>query len=166
MQNDFITGSLGTPEAVKIVPNVVDKIKKFDGLVLFTRDTHTQEYLSTKEGEKLPVVHCIKNTNGWQLCDEVNDIARKNNFTIIDKPSFGSLELVDVLKSINTEYPIEQIEVIGLCTDICVISNTLILKAAFPECEFIVDRSCCAGVTVTSHNNALEAMKSCQVTVI
>lgn len=166
MQNDFINGSLGTKEAEKIVPKVVDKIKKFDGQVIFTRDTHTEEYLSTQEGKKLPVEHCIKNSFGWQLCDEINEIAHEKDCMIIDKPSFGSLELVDVLKKINMTHPVEQIEVIGLCTDICVISNALILKAAFPECEIIVDSSCCAGVTIASHNNALEAMKLCQVKVM
>ncbi|WP_066715952.1 cysteine hydrolase family protein [Clostridium sp. Marseille-P299] len=165
MQNDFIDGSLGTNEAKLIVSNVVDKIKNFQGNVVFTRDTHTNEYLNTMEGKNLPVLHCVKDTAGWQLNNKIEEIAKERKSLIIDKPSFGSLELVNEIKKLQNE-AFDKIELIGLCTDICVISNALILKAAFPECDIVVDSSCCAGVTKESHQNALEAMKMCQVTVI
>lgn len=166
MQNDFIDGSLGTKEAREIVSNVVNKIKNYQGNVIFTRDTHTKEYLNTMEGKHLPVVHCVKDTNGWQLNSEIEEIAKEMKSVIIDKPSFGSLELAEEIKKLHGNKSIDEIELIGLCTDICVISNALILKAAFPECKITVDSSCCAGVTKESHQNALEAMKMCQVSVI
>jgi nicotinamidase/pyrazinamidase len=163
MQNDFIDGALGTPEARAIVPAVVERMRTFDGPVLCTRDTHGPDYLSTQEGKLLPVVHCVKDTPGWQLNEQVAAELRTDP---IDKPSFGSLELMDVLRSCSGGEPPESITFCGLCTDICVISNALIAKAAFPETSVIVDSSCSAGVTPESHVRALEAMGPCQVQVI
>ena len=160
MQNDFIDGALGTPEAVKIVPYVKELIENFDGKVLFTRDTHFPDYMDTQEGKNLPVLHCIRNTPGWEIRPEL-DALRKTE--AIDKLTFGSSELPDILKK---EENIESITFIGLCTDICVISNVMITKAFFPEVPLIVDAKGCAGVTPESHKNALAAMKMCQVTVI
>ena len=160
MQNDFIDGALGTPEAVKIVPYVKELIKNFDGKVLFTRDTHFPDYMDTQEGKNLPVPHCIQGTPGWEIRPEL-DALRKTE--AIDKLTFGSSELPDILKK---EENIESITFIGLCTDICVISNVMITKAFFPEIPLIVDARGCAGVTLESHKNALAAMKMCQVTVI
>ena len=160
MQVDFITGSLGSESAKAIVPNVVNKIKNFDGKVLFTRDTHGANYLNTQEGRKLPVEHCIKNTEGWQICDELKPYVTK----VIDKETFGSVDLPQSIKKLGEE--IDEIEICGLCTDICVISNAMILKAAFPEVKISVDSSCCAGVTPESHNTALEAMKAVQIEIV
>ena len=159
MQNDFITGTLGSGEAVKIVPAVVEKVKNFDGKVIFTRDTHFEDYLETQEGKNLPVKHCIKDTYGWQICDELNGFA--NN--VVDKITFGSVDLPKVIK--NATDIVDEIELCGLCTDICVISNAMILKASFPETKITVDANCCAGVTPQSHNNALDAMKAVQIEI-
>lgn len=160
MQVDFINGALGSDLAVAIVPDVVEKVKSFDGKVIFTRDTHFKDYMNTQEGKNLPVPHCVKDTDGWQICDELKPYAD----VIIDKLTFGSIELPNFIKSFNE--PIEKIELCGLCTDICVISNAVVLKAAFPEVPIAVDSSCCAGVTVESHNNALNAMKVIQIEII
>jgi len=162
MQNDFIDGALGTPEAVAIVPNVKKKIEGFDGRVLFTRDTHFDDYLETQEGKNLPVKHCIKGTEGWQIRSEL-DALRKND--AIDKLTFGSSELGSMLLKLDEEEKIDSITVIGLCTDICVISNVMIAKAFLPEVPIIVDAKCCAGVSVETHENALKAMEVCQVEV-
>ena len=163
MQNDFIDGSLGTKEAVAIVPKVREKIQQFNGTVLFTRDTHGPNYLQTQEGRNLPVEHCIKGTEGWQICLEL-DALRKTE--PIDKVTFGSAELGFKLAEMNAEEPIGSITLIGLCTDICVISNAMIVKAFLPEVPVRVDASCCAGVTPESHENALAAMKCCQIEII
>ena len=160
MQNDFIDGALGTPEAVAILPHVKAKIEQFDGKVLFTRDTHETNYLTTQEGRNLPVEHCIKGTDGWQIHPEL-ELLRKTE--AIDKPTFGSTALVHLLQRAQD---LESIELIGLCTDICVISNAMLIKAAFPEIPVTVDAKCCAGVTPASHKNALEAMKMCQIRVV
>ena len=160
MQNDFISGSLGSEQAKSIVPKVVGKVKNYDGTIIFTRDTHFANYLTTQEGSKLPVVHCIKDSDGWQICDELEPYVKN----VIDKITFGSVELPDAIKEYKEE--IEEIELCGLCTDICVISNAMILKAAFSEVKIIVDGNCCAGVTKESHNNALEAMKAVQIEII
>lgn len=162
MQNDFIDGTLGTSEAVKIVENVADKIAEMSGIgaeIIFTRDTHFENYLETSEGKKLPVSHCIKDTHGWQITDNLNTTGAK----IIDKPSFGSYELAEYAASKTN---LEEIILVGLCTDICVISNAILLKAKLPEIKITVDSSCCAGVTVQSHTNALEAMKMCQIDIV
>ena len=163
MQNDFIDGALGTKEAVAIVPNVKKKIEEFEGRVIFTRDTHFDNYLETQEGKNLPVKHCIKDTEGWQIRGEL-DALRKTE--AIDKVTFGSSELGPKLVNLNNEEKIDSITVIGLCTDICVISNVMIAKAFLPEVPIIVDASCCAGVSVETHENALKAMEVCQIKVV
>lgn len=165
MQNDFIDEALGTPEAAAIVPSVVKKIRSFDGDVIYTRDTHFANYMDTQEGRNLPVPHCIKDTHGWQLNDLVQAACDEKVASGIDKLTFGSVDLPDYL---TTYYPdgIESIELIGLCTDICVISNAMLVKTHFPETPILVDSSCCSGVTPQSHANALEAMKMCQITVL
>ena len=160
MQVDFINGALGSNQAMAIVPVVADKVKNFNGRVIFTRDTHLDNYLQTQEGKNLPIPHCIKNTDGWHICDELKQYAE----TVIDKQTFGSMELPKVINEFNEN--VEQIELCGLCTDICVISNAMILKSAFPEAKIIVDATCCAGVTVESHNTALNAMKAAQIEII
>ena len=160
MQVDFITGILGSKNAEAIVPNVVEKVKNFDGTIIFTRDTHFDNYMETQEGTKLPIAHCMKDTIGWQLCEELLPYAK----TIIDKVTFGSIELPQILKDYGE--PIEEIELCGLCTDICVISNAMLLKTVFPEVPISIDSSCCAGVTVESHNIALNAMKAVQIAII
>ncbi len=163
MQNDFINGALGTKEAVAIVPNVIEKIKGFDGEILFTRDTHFNDYLSTQEGTNLPVKHCIKGTWGWEINSQIDEL---RNSKAIDKVTFGSNTLFEMLDSENKREKIDEITLVGLCTDICVISNAIGLKAFLPETKFIVDSSCCAGVTPESHQNALDAMKMCQIEII
>ena len=160
MQNDFITGSLGSAMAEEIVPYVVEKVKGFEGKIIFTRDTHFENYMNTQEGKKLPVVHCIKDTDGWQICDQLQPYVKE----AVDKVTFGSVELPKIIAADNTD--IEEIELCGLCTDICVISNAMILKAAFPEVKITVDSKGCAGVGVESHNTALEAMKAVQIEII
>ena len=159
MQNDFIDGALGTPEAVAIVPYVKELIEGFDGKVLFTRDTHFENYMDTEEGRNLPVPHCIKGTEGWQIRAELDALRTTE---AIDKITFGSRDLVDVLAA---EGEIESITFVGLCTDICVISNAMVVKAFFPEIPLLVDAKACAGVTPESHSRALEAMKICQIKV-
>lgn len=163
MQNDFIDGSLGTKEAVAIVPKVREKIQQFNGTVLFTRDTHGPNYLQTQEGRNLPVEHCIKGTEGWEISLEL-DALRKTE--PIDKVTFGSSELGFKLAEMNAEEPIGCITLVGLCTDICVISNAMIVKAFLPEVPVRVDAACCAGVTPESHENALAAMKCCQIEIV
>ena len=161
LQNDFIDGALGTPEASAMLPAALRRIREFDGPVLFTRDTHGPDYPQTREGRVLPVPHCIAGTDGWQIAPSLQPYAAE----IIDKPTFGSTALAQMLSAINQGTPVEKITLIGLCTDICVISNALLLKAFLPEAEIAVDASCCAGVTPESHKNALAAMKACQITV-
>ena len=163
MQNDFIDGALGTKEAVAIVPGVKEKIKDFDGVVLFTRDTHETYYLDTQEGKKLSVPHCIRDTDGWQIRSEL-DALRKTE--PIDKETFGSTDLAGELVAMNEDNEIESITFVGLCTDICVISNALLAKASLPEVPIIVDAKCCAGVTPESHETALKVMKACQIEVV
>jgi len=164
MQNDFIDGALGTSEAQAIVPRVVEKMKEYDPWNIFlTRDTHYENYLETQEGRNLPVEHCIKDTHGWQLRDEVAKAAGKA--LIVDKPTFGSNQLAGILMTERAQMAME-IELVGLCTDICVVSNALLFKAAMPEAPITVDASCCAGVTPERHRAALETMKACQIRVI
>ena len=162
MQNDFIDGSLGTKEAQKMLPRLKDKLKKVveDGSaeLIFTMDTHGKEYLNTQEGKKLPVEHCIKGTQGWEISPELGEFVAKAK-AVVEKPTFGSMELIKHLKAAD------EVELVGLCTDICVISNALLIKAAYPEMKVSVDAQCCAGVTPESHANALEAMKMCQVEI-
>ncbi|MCI9384195.1 MAG: cysteine hydrolase [Lachnospiraceae bacterium] len=164
MQNDFIDGALGTKEAEAIVPNVVKRIQEFEGDVLYTRDTHSEDYMETQEGKNLPVPHCIKGTPGWELCPELKALRDAGHSPVLDKLTFGAKDLPAYLE---TRYPrgLESVELIGLCTDICVISNAMVLKAFFPELPVSVTASCCAGVTPESHENALNAMKMCQIAI-
>lgn len=160
MQKDFVTGVLGTKEAQAIVPDMADYIRSFDGKVIFTRDTHDEGYLGTQEGKKLPVVHCIKGTDGWEIIPELSPLAKDKD--IYDKPTFGSLALTDYLR--NEEY--SEIELCGVCTGICVISNAMLAKAAQPDTPVKVLSKLCACVTPESHSIALEAMKTCQIDII
>ena len=162
MQKDFIEGSLGTKEAQAIVPRVLQEIKKFDGLILATRDTHEADYLDTQEGKNLPVPHCIRGTEGWEIHPEIAPLVDK----VIDKPTFGSKKLATYLEEENRKDPIESITLIGLCTDICVISNALLLKAVFPEVPIRVIAAACAGVNPESHQRALDSMRTCQISVL
>lgn len=170
MQNDFVDGSLGTPEAAAVVPNVVEKIRTWDGPVYATQDTHFANYLETQEGRLLPVSHCIQGTEGWQIVPPIHaalaEGAVRNESTLyVAKAAFGSRDLAELLARRHEETPIEEIVLIGLCTDICVISNALVLKAFLPEVPVAVDAACCAGVTPESHRNALTAMKMCQIKI-
>lgn len=162
MQKDFIDGSLGTPEAVAILPKVAEKMRSFEGEIIFTRDTHETDYMNSLEGKNLPVPHCIRDSDGWQIAPELTVI---RSGEVIDKPTFGSVKLANQLAELHDADPIEKITLVGLCTDICVLSNALLIKAHLPEVEIAVDASCCAGVTPESHNTALSAMKMCQITV-
>ncbi len=164
MQKDFVNGALGTSEAVSIVDKVCEKIRNFDGDIIVTYDTHQKNYMDTREGKHLPVPHCIKGTPGWELDTNVQQALAEKPYHMIEKPTFGSVELPQYIKE---KYPSNKfsIELIGLCTDICVVSNALVLKANFIETDISVDASCCAGVTPQSHNAALETMKMCQITV-
>ena len=164
MQNDFIDGSLGTKEAQAIVPNVVKKIKQWDGDIIATRDTHFENYLETSEGKKLPVKHCIYETVGHQINSKVFDalLCTHKYFDMVDKLTFGSTALPELIRGKNYDY----IEVVGLCTDICVVSNVLLLKANYPETEIVVDENCCAGVTPETHQAALMTMRMCQINIV
>ena len=162
MQNDFIDGALGTAEAVAIVPKVAEKVRGFKGTVIFTRDTHGENYMQTQEGRNLPVPHCIKGSQGWEVCPALEPL-RKG--LTIDKPTFGSAELGRLILELDAKEPVGSITLVGLCTDICVISNAMIAKAFLPEVPVTVDAACCAGVTPESHRNALNAMKMCQVMI-
>jgi len=161
MQNDFIDGALGSCEAQAIVKNVREKLEKFDGEVIFTLDTHGEDYLKTQEGKKLPVPHCIKGSMGWELHPDLIELAKNR----IEKPTFGAVSLPEYVCNLLGGEPSE-IELVGLCTDICVISNAMLLKAAFPETKITVDSSCCAGVSPQSHQTALDAMRAVQIEVI
>ena len=173
MQNDFITDSLGTKEAQGIVPHVVNRIqqaKEKDEKIIFTQDTHSNEYLMTHEGKNLPVPHCLKSTEGWKLHPDVWAAASGCVITMLEKPAFGSLDLLKCLSNYTGEQGVDDkdlnMELVGLCTDICVVSNALMLRSAFPEAEISVRASCCAGVTPQKHEAALEVMRSCQIHVI
>ena len=167
-QNDFIDGALGTPEAQAIVPKVVEKVKNWDGDIFFTADTHGENYMQTNEGKHLPVVHCVKDTDGWELRKEIADVVRKkidsgtfqkNTFF---KETFASISLMNRIYDAGYKY----VEFIGLCTDICVASNAIMLKAVCPEIRICVDPTCCAGVTPESHQAALITMKMCQIDMV
>jgi nicotinamidase/pyrazinamidase len=161
MQKDFIDGSLGTPEAQAIVPSVVRKIRMYPSENVFaTRDSHPADYLKTQEGRYLPVRHCIRGTEGWQIQPEIAALIPEEH--IFDKPTFGSVRLAEAMKQMSQSEELE-IELVGLCTDICVISNALLLKAVLPETKISVDPRCCAGVTPEKHRAALETMRSCQI---
>ena len=165
LQKDFVDGALGTNEAQAIVPNAVKKINSFDGKIFVTFDTHSENYLSTAEGKKLPVTHCVKGTDGWQLNADIQKALDCKDYISVEKPTFGSVDLPKLIeKEANGEE--FEIELIGLCTYICVVSNALLLKANFPEAPIAVDSSCCAGVTPQAHKSALDTMKSCQIDIL
>lgn len=164
MQKDFVDGALGTKEAVAIVSTVVKKINEFDGEIFVTYDTHFENYMETTEGKKLPVPHCIKGTDGWELNDAVIEALAEKKYTPVEKKTFGSVKLPGLIKEAVGEEAFS-VELIGLCTDICVVSNALLMKANFPEVPIAVDSACCAGVTPQKHEAALETMRSCQIDV-
>lgn len=165
MQKDFVDGTLGTKEAVAIVPAVAEKIRAFDGEVFVTYDTHFDDYLDTAEGKKLPVPHCIYGTPGWELADGIREIVEEIPHYKLQKYTFGSTALPRLMTEIAGGDDFS-IELIGLCTDICVVSNALILKAHFPEAPISVDSACCAGVTPALHEAALSTMRSCQIEIL
>ena len=172
MQKDFVDGALGTPEAQAIVPNVAAKVKQYaemkDTVILYTRDTHLENYMETLEGQHLPVPHCIYQTEGWRIVPEV--YINNGCTDIADKYTFGYHDIAGMVeRSCRNHFEtweVESIEICGLCTDICVISNAMIMKAAFPEITVTVDSSCCAGVTMESHQTALDAMKAVQIEIL
>ncbi len=163
MQNDFIDGALGSPDAVAIVEPLAKYISEFSGICIFTRDTHKADYMQTREGKRLPVPHCIEGEDGWQISEK---IAIPEDAIIINKETFGSTELIPLLLSLDSAERIESVELAGLCTDICVISNAFIVKAALPECDVSVHASLSAGVSRESHERALSAMRACQIDII
>jgi len=165
MQKDFVDGALGSKEACAIVPAAVKKIKDFDGEIFATFDTHFEDYMDTAEGKKLPVPHCIKGTDGWKLDKDIAAALEGRGYTPVEKNTFGSVKLPKLIKKAAGDEEFG-IEVIGLCTDICVVSNVLMLKANYPEAAIAVDEKCCAGVTPEKHNAALETMRSCQIDII
>lgn len=168
MQNDFVTGALGSQDAQNILQNVRTKIETSMAQkveVIFTRDTHGEDYMQTNEGKHLPVPHCIKGTEGWQICSQLTE-GLPMTCQVIDKPTFGYVDWKNIIQSPNADGKDLQIELVGVCTDICVVSNALILKALYPEADVSVDAGCCAGVTKESHEAALRTMKSCQVEVL
>lgn len=162
MQNDFIDGALGTKEAQQIVPKVIEKINNFDGKIIYTQDTHYNDYLETNEGRHLPVEHCIDGSDGHAIKDGIY----KEGSLVFKKNTFGSYRLIDYLKELNRTEKIDSVTLIGVCTDICVISNALTIKTFFPEIDITVDSTCCAGVTPQSHQTALDAMKPCQINIV
>ena len=160
MQKDFIDGALGTPEAVAIVPAVIEKIKEYEArgdLVIYTKDTHYENYLDTREGVRLPVPHCVKGTVGHDIPEEI----LRGHELVFEKLTFGSLELSEYLEKVE----FDEVELVGLCTDICVVSNAMLIKARFPEREVTVDPLCCAGVTPATHEAAITTMKMCQINI-
>ena len=165
MQKDFVDGALGSKEACAIVPAAVRKIRTFDGGIFATLDTHFENYMETAEGRKLPVPHCIKNTEGWELDKDIAAALKGKDYVPVEKNTFGSVDLPELIgrAADGEEF---SIELIGLCTDICVVSNALLLKANFPEAVIAVDEKCCAGVTPEKHEAALETMRSCQIDII
>lgn len=166
MQVDFVNGSLGSGDAESIVKSVVEKVENFDGKVIFTQDTHGKNYKDTQEGNKLPVQHCIKDTPGWEIIPELRHFIAEHHTEIYEKSTFGSDKLARRLLDMHHETPIDSITIVGLCTDICVVSNAILLKTFLPEVPIIVDSGCCAGVTKHHHEAALETMQSCQIEVI
>ena len=165
MQKDFVDGALGSAEACAIVPAAARKIAAFEGDIFVTYDTHFENYMDTAEGKKLPVPHCIKGTEGWELNKDIAEALKGKKYTPVEKNTFGSVDLPKLIqKAVGNEQ--FTVELIGLCTDICVVSNALLRKANFPEAPIAVDAACCAGVTPVKHDAALETMRSCQIDVI
>ena len=165
MQTDFVDGALGTKEAVAIVPAAAEKIRAFDGEIFVTFDTHFENYLETAEGKKLPVPHCIRSTEGWALHPVIAEALADKTFTEIEKYTFGAVFLPETVAELAEDEPFT-VTLIGLCTDICVVSNALLLKASFPEIPLSVDAACCAGVTPALHAAALDTMRSCQIDIL
>lgn len=165
MQKDFVDGALGSADACAIVPSAVRKIADFDGEIFVTLDTHFDNYPDTAEGKKLPVPHCIKGSDGWQLDKDIAAALKGKKYTLVEKITFGSVDLPKLIEK-SSEGEDMSIELIGLCTDICVVSNALLLKASFPEAAISVDEKCCAGVTPEKHCAAVETMKSCQIDIL
>lgn len=166
MQNDFVDGALGTPEAQAIAQDVADYARSFDGTIVFTKDTHLANYATTQEGRNLPIPHCIQGTHGWELIDELEALRAEQGALVFEKPTFGSLELAQWLTEQHRANAIGSIELCGLCTDICVVSNALTIKAHLPEVPISVQARLCAGVTPAAHEAALTTMRSCQVNTL
>ncbi len=164
MQKDFVSGALGTAQAQAMIPRAAEKIRAFDGDLFVTFDTHDESYMETREGQKLPVPHCIQGTEGWKLEESIADALAGKTYTAVPKNTFGSVQLPELVEKLVGEEDFS-VTLMGLCTDICVVSNALLLKARFPEKEIVVDGSCCAGVTPESHQAALLTMKMCQIDV-
>ena len=168
MQNDFITGALANPAAEAIVPKIAEYVKNWDGYLIFTRDTHHSDYMDTLEGKNLPIKHCIEFTDGWEIADDIDNVinwANSEDVTYINKPTFGYVQGIKEYIDSLTGY-LTSIEVVGTCTDICVVSNVLGLKEAYPEARIIVHKDMCAGLTPESHEAALTVMKMCQVEIV
>lgn len=165
VQKDFISGSLGTAEAQAMLPALLEKVRSFDGKIYLTQDTHGDDYESTQEGRLLPVVHCVAGTDGWAFPQELEQLRQERGLPVFEKSTFASLSLAETLKSQYEKGELDSLEIVGLCTDICVVSNALLCKAQMPELPIRVDASCCAGVTPQKHQAALEVMRSCQILV-
>lgn len=165
MQNDFIDGSLGSPEAQAVLPKIIERIENFPGTVVYTRDTHEDNYLETLEGKKLPVIHCVRESEGWKLHKDVQKLQEEKRSLIFDKDTFGSIQMAGCLQGIDRMAAIDEVVVVGLCTDICVMANAILLRTAMPNTPVRIDASCCAGSTPEAHRCALEAMKSCQIDI-
>ena len=165
VQKDFVYGTLGTPEAQNMLPILLKKVQDFNGTVILTQDTHMTDYLDTQEGRLLPIPHCIEGTPGWELTAELKILQEKAGYTVYKKPTFGSTLLTADLCALYEQGNLNSVELIGLCTDICVVSNALLFKANMPELPIYVDAVCCAGVTPEKHKAALEVMSSCQIIV-
>ena len=166
MQNDFVNGALGTKEAEAIVPAVSELVGHFKGTVVFTQDTHDENYLNTQEGKHLPVPHCIKGTDGWQLVPSLVTWQEEHQSQVFEKPQFGSKALAEAMAQLHATKGISDITLVGICTDICVLSNAILLKAFLSEVPIKVVANCCAGVTPAQHEAALTAMKSCQIEIV
>lgn len=178
MQNDFVTGALGSPAAMAVVPKIVDKLRSInraDTVILLTKDTHDENYPETQEGKHLHIPHCIKDTHGWSVCPEIHHEIKHGGYITYSadnvvkgrvlKNTFGSVELAEILKDISDTHGLEEITFVGVCTGICVISNVMLTKAFLPEVPITVDASCCACVNPQTHKNAIEAMKLCQINI-
>ncbi len=165
IQKDFVDGALGTKEALAMIPAAVEKIRSFDGDIFVTFDTHYDDYMQTSEGKKLPVPHCIRETEGWELHPAIKEALAGKKYTAVEKPTFGSVQLPQIIRVLSDGGPVS-FTVIGLCTDICVVSNALLLKAHYPETAIAVDAACCAGVTPAAHEAALATMRSCQIDIL
>lgn len=159
MQNDFVDGALANPQAQAIVDGIVKRIDEFDGDVIATRDTHAENYLNTTEGKHLPVPHCIRGTDGWEIVPAIRDALQRKNAKVLDKPTFGYLNW-ELLQAYD------EAEMVGTCTDICVVSNALIIKALHPDLSLTVRKELCAGTTQENHDNAISVMACCQVKIV